>query len=126
MDLETASISHAGCCLTVVDKGPDWFAVEVPARPLHAMKIGTIADLIAYRRRTERQVEPGAGPFDSIHEAFHANIFRNTIDRTEHVALVKGKIDPAKPTMVRMHRVDFAADLLGQSGGRRDYVAKRR
>ena len=57
------------------------------------------------------------GPFRMI-------IFRNTIDRTEHVALVKGKIDADKPTLVRMHRVDLAADMLGQVEARRDYVPK--
>ena len=91
---------------------------------LHGLKIGTIADLIAYRRRTERQVERVLDtPFESVYGGpFRMLVFRNTIDRTEHVALVKGKIDPDKPTMVRMHRVDFAADMLGGSGARRDYV----
>ncbi len=90
---------------------------------LHGMKIGTIADLIAYRRRTERQVERVLEtPLETVHGAFRMLIFRNTIDRTEHVALVKGKVDPKEPTVVRMHRVDFAADMLGQAGGRGDYV----
>ena len=91
---------------------------------LHGLKIGTIADLIAYRRRNERQVERVLDtPFESIYGGpFRMLVFRNSIDRTEHVALVKGKIDPDKPTMVRMHRVDFAADMLGGSGVRRDYV----
>jgi len=91
---------------------------------LHGLKIGTIADLIAYRRRTERQVERVLEtPFDSVYGgAFRMIIFRNTIDRTEHLALVKGKIDPNKPTMVRMHRVDIAADMLGHVEARRDYV----
>ena len=49
-------------------------------------------------------------------------IYRNTIDEAEHVALVKGKVYPKKPTLVRMHQVDFAADMLGYTGARRDYV----
>ena len=49
-------------------------------------------------------------------------IFRNTLDRNEHVVLVRGKVDANKPTLVRMHRVDFTADMLGAEGGRRDYV----
>jgi 3,4-dihydroxy 2-butanone 4-phosphate synthase/GTP cyclohydrolase II len=49
-------------------------------------------------------------------------VFRNTLDRTEHLALVKGQIEPDRPTMVRMHRVDFAADMLGHVEARRDYV----
>jgi riboflavin synthase len=35
-----ASISHAGCCLTVVDKGPDWFAVEVSGETLSKTTLG--------------------------------------------------------------------------------------
>lgn len=91
---------------------------------LHGMKIGTIADLIAYRRRTERQVERVLEtPFESVYGGpFRMVIFRNTIDRTEHLALVKGRIEPDQPTLVRMHRVDFAADMLGHVEARRDYV----
>ena len=93
---------------------------------LHGLKIGTIADLIAYRRRTERQVERVLEtPFDSTYGGrFRMVIYRNIIDGTEHVVLTKGKIDPDKPTLVRMHRVDMAADMLGHVEARQDYVAK--
>jgi 3,4-dihydroxy 2-butanone 4-phosphate synthase / GTP cyclohydrolase II len=91
---------------------------------LHGLKIGTIADLIAYRRRTERQVERVLEtPFDSAFGGrFRMVIYRNILDRTEHVVLTRGKIDPEKPTLVRMHRVDFAADMLGHVEQRRNYV----
>jgi 3,4-dihydroxy 2-butanone 4-phosphate synthase / GTP cyclohydrolase II len=91
---------------------------------LHGLKIGTIADLIAYRRRTERQVERVVDTeFESIYGGrFRMLIYRNIIDRTEHAVLVKGKIDPDAPTLVRMHRVDMAADMLGHVEQRRDYV----
>jgi 3,4-dihydroxy 2-butanone 4-phosphate synthase / GTP cyclohydrolase II len=93
---------------------------------LHGLKIGTIADLIAYRRRTERQVERVLEtPFDSAYGGrFRMVIYRNVIDETEHVVLTRGKIDPEKPTLVRMHRVDMAADMLGHVESRRDYVPK--
>lgn len=93
---------------------------------LHGLKIGTIADLIAYRRRTERQVERVLEtPFDSAYGGrFRMVIYRNILDKTEHVVLTKGKIDPDKPTLVRMHRVDFAADMLGHAEARRDYVPR--
>jgi len=93
---------------------------------LHGLKIGTIADLIAYRRRTERQVERVLEtPFDSTFGGrFRMVIYRNIIDKTEHVVLTKGKVDPDKPTLVRMHRVDFAADMLGHKEQRRDYVPR--
>jgi len=91
---------------------------------LHGLKIGAIADLIAYRRRTERQVERVLEtPFDSTYGGhFRMVIYRNTIDGAEHVALSRGKIEADTPTLVRMHRVDFAADMLGHTEARRDYV----
>jgi 3,4-dihydroxy 2-butanone 4-phosphate synthase/GTP cyclohydrolase II len=89
----------------------------------HGLKIGTIADLIAYRRRNEHHVERVLDqPFESIHGQFRMLVFRNVIDRSEHVVLVKGRITADRPTLVRMHQVDFAADLLGHVEARRDYV----
>jgi len=91
---------------------------------LHGLKIGTIADLIAYRRRTERYVERVMDTaFDSVHGGpFRLMLYRNTIEGAEHIALVKGKIEPGKPTLVRMHQVDFAADILGHVEARQNYV----
>ncbi|RZJ32324.1 MAG: 3,4-dihydroxy-2-butanone-4-phosphate synthase, partial [Brevundimonas sp.] len=91
---------------------------------LHGLKIGTIADLIAYRRRTERFVERVMDtPFESVHGGpFRLMLYRNTIEGAEHVAFVHGKIEPGKPTLVRMHQVDFAADLLGHVEARQGYI----
>ena len=93
---------------------------------LHGLKIGTIADLIAYRRRTERFVERIMDtPFESVHGGpFRLMLYKNTIEGAEHVALVHGRIEPGKPTLVRMHQVDFACDLLGHVEQRQDYVPK--
>lgn len=93
---------------------------------LHGLKIGTIADLIAYRRRTERLVERVMDtPFESVHGGpFRLMLYRNVIEGVEHVALVHGKIEPGKPTLVRMHQVDFAADLLGHVESRQAYIPK--
>lgn len=91
---------------------------------LHGLKIGTIADLIAYRRRNERQVERVLErPFSSNFGGdFRMIVYRNSIDRCEHMVLVKGRIDPDQPTLVRMHQVDMAADMLGALGARTDYI----
>ena len=93
---------------------------------LHGLKIGTIADLIAYRRRTERFVERVMDtPFQSVHGGpFRLMLYRNTIEGAENVALVHGRIEPGKPTLVRMHQIDFAADLLGHVEARQDYVPR--
>ncbi|HEX8233113.1 MAG TPA: 3,4-dihydroxy-2-butanone-4-phosphate synthase [Caulobacteraceae bacterium] len=92
---------------------------------LHGLKIGAIADLIAYRRRTERYVERVLErPFESAHGGeFRMVVYRNTIDGAEHIALVKGRIDPDRPTLVRMHQIDITADILGRADSRRDYAA---
>jgi 3,4-dihydroxy 2-butanone 4-phosphate synthase/GTP cyclohydrolase II len=93
---------------------------------LHGLKIGTIADLIAYRRRTERQVERVLEtPFDSAYGGrFRMVIYRNVLDGTEHAVLTKGRIDADKATLVRMHRVDLATDMLGAVEARREHVPK--
>jgi len=123
-----AGLSPAGViCEIMKDDGsmarlPDLVAFA----QLHGLKIGTIADLIAYRRRTERQVERVLErPFDSAYGGrFRMIVYRNVLDETEHVVLTKGKIDPEKPTLVRMHRVDMAADMLGHVETRMDYVPR--
>ncbi|MEG1453154.1 3,4-dihydroxy-2-butanone-4-phosphate synthase [Brevundimonas sp.] len=93
---------------------------------LHGIKIGTIADLIAYRRRTERFVERALDtPFESIYGGtFRMVVYRDTIEGNEHVALVKGDISPDQTTLVRMHQIDFAADLLGHIEARQDYIPR--
>lgn len=92
----------------------------------HGLKIGTIADLIAYRRRSERIVTRVAtAPFDSVHgKDFTIHVYRNSIDGGEHIALVRGNIHDGEPTLVRVHQVDLSADLLGWSLARRDYVPR--
>ena len=90
----------------------------------HGLKIGTIADLIAYRRRTERQVERVLEtPVESAFGGrFRMVIYRNILDRTEHMVLTRGRIEPDRPTLVRMHRLDLAADVVGTGGQRSSYV----
>ncbi|MFO0542087.1 MAG: 3,4-dihydroxy-2-butanone-4-phosphate synthase [Phenylobacterium sp.] len=90
----------------------------------HGLKIGTIADLIAYRRRTERQVERVLEtPVESAFGGrFRMVIYRNILDRTEHMVLTRGRIEPDRPTLVRMHRLDLAADVVGAGGQRSTYV----
>lgn len=89
----------------------------------HDLKIGTIADLIAYRRRTESLVERVAeAPFDSWHGDFRIVVYRNRIDGGEHVALVRGTPKKDAPTLVRVHQLDLTADILGWRAAHRDYV----
>ena len=88
------------------------------------MKIGTIADLIAWRRKFERLVECVAeGPFESHYgEDFVIKVYRDKIDHGEHVALVRGDIRSDTNTLVRVHQFDLTADLLGYRNAHPDYV----
>jgi 3,4-dihydroxy 2-butanone 4-phosphate synthase / GTP cyclohydrolase II len=86
----------------------------------HNLKIGAIDELIAYRRVTERLVEKIAEtPFEVRGgKGFKLVVFRNKLDGVEHAALVKGEIVADKSTLVRVHRIDFAADVMGGYGAR--------
>jgi len=92
----------------------------------HQLKVGTIADLIGYRRRSECLIERVAeAPFDSYYGAdFRVCVYRCLVDSGEHVALARGTITPDVATLVRVHQVDLTADLLGWTAARRDYVAQ--
>ncbi len=92
----------------------------------HDLPIGTIADLISYRRRTERSVaRVHEEEFETIYgDDFRLTVFRSLIDDLEHVALVRGSIAADRPTLVRMHRMDLVSDLLGPPTARREYVAR--
>lgn len=92
----------------------------IPFARQHGLKIGTIRDLIAYRRRHDHLVERRAETsFTSEWGGdWRAITFWNKAAGTEQVALVKGKLDPATPTLVRMHALSPFSDLFGESGAR--------
>jgi 3,4-dihydroxy 2-butanone 4-phosphate synthase/GTP cyclohydrolase II len=81
----------------------------------HALKIGTIADIIAYRRRNDRIVERLIETeFDSrFGGGFRTLVYVNRAAYAEHLALVKGDLRSGGPVMVRMHRLNVFRDLLG-------------
>jgi 3,4-dihydroxy 2-butanone 4-phosphate synthase/GTP cyclohydrolase II len=80
----------------------------------HNLKIGTIADLIAYRRKydhfVKRRIEV---PFES-HNGGHWTmvVYVNELDYAEHIALVKGDITTPDPVLVRMHAINIFSDML--------------
>ena len=81
----------------------------------HGLKVGAIADLIAYRRRHDtvirRLLETN---LHSRHGGeFRMILYGTTVEYSEHVALVKGELSPGEPALVRMHAVNVLSDLLG-------------
>jgi len=93
---------------------------------LHNLKIGTIRDLIAYRRRHDHLVEKRAeAKFTSRWGGdWTAMAFYNKATATESLALVKGKVDPNVPTLVRMHAMSVFADMLGEAGDRQGLLGR--
>ncbi len=96
----------------------------------HGLKIGTIADLIAYRRETESLVRcVYETDFQSRYGGdFKFIVYANTLEYTEHVALVKGDIVAQAmqgPVLVRMHAVDFMKDILGGGADSNLHTAMR-
>ena len=87
---------------------------------LHNLKIGTIRDLIAYRRRHDHMIEKRAETrFTSRWGGeWTAMTFFNKATGDEQVALVKGKVDPSKPTLVRMHSLSTFTDMFGETSDR--------
>ncbi|MBV8686021.1 MAG: 3,4-dihydroxy-2-butanone-4-phosphate synthase [Alphaproteobacteria bacterium] len=86
----------------------------------HGLKVGTIRDLIAYRLKKDHLLEQtGEASFESRWGGtWTARSFLNKALGTEQVALVKGKIDPSRPTLVRMHQLSLFSDAFGEEGGR--------
>jgi 3,4-dihydroxy 2-butanone 4-phosphate synthase/GTP cyclohydrolase II len=81
----------------------------------HGLKIGTISDLIAYRRRHDNLVRvKGEQVIQSeFGGEWHMRIFNDETQGAEHIALVKGDISGAEPVLVRMHSLDPMLDMVG-------------
>ncbi|MDC6458443.1 3,4-dihydroxy-2-butanone-4-phosphate synthase [Alphaproteobacteria bacterium] len=81
----------------------------------HDLKIASIADLIAWRRRNESLVQRTveSAITTRIGGEWRMVIYANTVSNIEHIALVKGDISAGDPILVRMHALDLMADLLG-------------
>ncbi|MEA3062416.1 MAG: 3,4-dihydroxy 2-butanone 4-phosphate synthase / cyclohydrolase [Sphingomonadales bacterium] len=91
----------------------------------HGLKIGTIRDLIAYRLKKDHLVEQTAETsFESEWGGtWTAKAFLNKAVGRETVALVKGELDPSRPTLVRMHQLNLFADALGEASSRSGLLA---
>ncbi|HUU81815.1 MAG TPA: bifunctional 3,4-dihydroxy-2-butanone-4-phosphate synthase/GTP cyclohydrolase II [Acidobacteriota bacterium] len=78
------------------------------------LKIATVADIIAYRMRTESFVRKIAETvLPTPYGEFKAIVFVNEIDNQEHLALVKNEINPDEEVMVRVHSKCLTGDVFG-------------
>jgi 3,4-dihydroxy 2-butanone 4-phosphate synthase/GTP cyclohydrolase II len=84
----------------------------------HGLKLGTIADLIAHRRRTEklvRRVEEGEVE-QAIGGTWRAIVYESTAAPGEHLALVKGDVSTDAPVLVRMHAASLFREIVSGRG----------
>ncbi|WP_322756627.1 bifunctional 3,4-dihydroxy-2-butanone-4-phosphate synthase/GTP cyclohydrolase II [Frankia sp. Cas3] len=80
----------------------------------HGLLTISIADLVAYRRRSERHVERVAeATIPTRHGEFRALCYRSIIDGTEHLALVRGDISDGRDVLVRVHSECLTGDVFG-------------
>jgi len=98
----------------------------IPFAQKHRMKIGTIRDLIAYRRRHDHMVERRA---EAVFQSkwggdWKAISFYNKATQTEQIVLQKGHVLPDEPTLVRMHQLSLLDDLYGSTGPRSGLLAR--
>jgi 3,4-dihydroxy 2-butanone 4-phosphate synthase/GTP cyclohydrolase II len=86
----------------------------------HGLKIGTIQDLIAYRHAHDRLVRCVAETkVTSWHGGdWTAKTYVNTAEYAEHMVLQKGRVEPGKPTLVRVHTMSMFSDLFHESNDR--------
>lgn len=111
-----AGLQPAGLLAEIVNddgsmaRGPQ---LEAFART-HGLPFITIAELISYRRQTERLVVKGpAAKLPTRHGEFTAHVYRSVLDGVEHIALVKGDISGRENVLVRVHSECLTGDILG-------------
>jgi len=96
----------------------------VPFAQLHGLKIATIADLIAYRRRYDNFIHRSIETeFDCNYGgSWHLKVYVNQVEYAEHIALVKGDINTGEPVLVRMHAINVFDDILHATGPRSEIL----
>lgn len=113
--LRLAGMEQAGvCCEIMNDDGTMARMGDLGEyQKRHGLKVGTIADLIQYRRRKEKLVhlvETVRMPTD--YGDFICHLYASDVDGNEHLALVHGDISPDSPTLVRVHSECLTGDVF--------------
>ncbi len=90
----------------------------------HGLKVGTIADLIAFRRQHDSLIERTLeSDFTSRYGGdFKLSVYVNRVEYAEHIALVKGDISGDEPILVRVHAFSILDDLLADHNGSHDQL----
>ncbi len=112
-----AGLKPAGVICEIMDE--DGTMARMPSlerfSETHGIGICTIADLIEYRMRKESFVHRAVeATIPTAHAGeFRIIVYENDVDHMQHIALVKGDIDPQKPVLVRVHSECLTGDIFG-------------
>ena len=111
-----AGLKEVGLCCEIMKEDGSMARLDDVAAfaDAHGLRMMSIADLIAYRRRHDRLVEAVEEvdlPTDYGH--FRLKMYRSRISGLEHLALVKGDVADGEPVLVRVHSECFTGDVLG-------------
>ena len=80
----------------------------------HKLKICTIADLIEFRRRLEKLVNRIASTtLPTEFGVFKLHLYESSIDKSHHIALIRGSVNTSEPVLVRVHSECLTGDILG-------------
>ncbi len=110
-----AGLREAGVLIEIMN--PDGTMARLPDlkkfAKKHKLKMGSIADLIAHRRRQEKLIEcEEIVDMPTDYGTFKLHLYRSCLDGIHHVALVAGEIDPGVPTLVRVHSECLTGDVF--------------
>lgn len=114
--LRLAGLQPAGvCCEIMNDDGTMARIGDMgPFQREHGLKACTTAQLIEYRRRTEKLVEcVESVQLPTDYGVFTCHMYKSLVDGAEHLALVHGEISSDKPTLVRVHSECLTGDVFG-------------
>jgi len=110
-----AGMREAGVLIEIMN--PDGTMARMPDlkkfAKKHKLKICSIADLIAYRRRSEKLVEKiEVVDMPTDFGVFKLHLYKSSLDGVHHIALVMGDIDAKTPTLVRVHSECLTGDIF--------------
>lgn len=112
-----AGFQPVGVLCEIVDEDGDMMRLDglVPFSKRHGLKLITISDLIAYRRKTEKLIQRAAGPitFPTKFGQFQLYVYQPSVEAQPYLAIVKGDVCTEEPVMVRVHSSCLTGDLLG-------------
>lgn len=111
-----AGLKEVGLCCEIMKDDGDMARLDdvVEFKKKHGLKLMSIADLIAYRRKNDKLVEAVEEvDLPTDHGHFRLKMYRSRVTGLEHLALIKGKVDDGESVLVRVHSECFTGDVLG-------------